>query len=185
VTVERIEREKLADRMTIYRRGAEVVYSNELQHGQWAKTPQAREALEFERSREMTLHERREYVKGFETLAKLMARPERNASAQEFAYMENLQKQAKAGLAAEVFRREPIDQAVQQHPELAPAYASLRAIEAKVETDSAMRQHSNFIMARVRHNIAAHIERGEPIPGVEIREERQVSHDQQHNQQTR
>lgn len=54
LSLDRIERDKLADRVTIYRRGNEAIYSNELKAGQWAKEPQARVTLEAERSRPMT-----------------------------------------------------------------------------------------------------------------------------------
>ena len=80
-TLERIERDKLADRVTIYRRGAEAIYSNELQGGQWAREPQARAVVESERTRTMTLQERRDYAQGFDRLAEQLARPERQASA--------------------------------------------------------------------------------------------------------
>ena len=121
-TLERIERDKLADRVTLYQRGAEAIYTNELNGGEWANEPQARAALEAERSRPMTLQERRSYAEGFDKLAELLARPERQASAEEVKNVDELQRRAKRELTAEVFRQEPPAQAVQQYPELAPAY---------------------------------------------------------------
>lgn len=71
-TLDRVEQEKLADRVTIYRRGAEVIYSNEVQDGQWVRTPQARAVVEAERARPMTRTECEEYIRGFEDLLELM-----------------------------------------------------------------------------------------------------------------
>jgi len=73
-TLERIEGQKLADRVTICRRGGEAIYSNELQGGQWAHEPQARAVVEAERARPMTLQERRDYAKGFDELADMLGR---------------------------------------------------------------------------------------------------------------
>lgn len=177
-TVERIERDKLADRVTLFRRGAEAIYTNELNGGEWMKEPQARAALEAERSRPMTLQERRSYAKGFDKLAELLARPERQASAEEVKNVDDLQRRAKRELAAEVFRQEPPAQAVQQHTELAPAYSYLRAREAKAEVDGLTEQQRAVVMARVCDKVAERIERGD-IPGVQIRETREIKADRQ------
>lgn len=178
VTLERIERDKLADRLTIYRRGAEAIYTNELQAGQWAKEPQARAALEAERSRPMTVQERRSYAEGFDRLAELVARPERQASAAEVKNVDDLRQRAKQELAAEVFRQERPEKALQQHPELAPAYAYMRATEAKAEADGLNAEQRGTVMARVRENVAARIEQGD-IPKVQVREEKQATAEQQ------
>ena len=55
VTLERIERDKLADRVTIYRRGGVAIYTNELHGGQWVRQPQARATMEAERARPVWL----------------------------------------------------------------------------------------------------------------------------------
>lgn len=93
-TLGRIEGQKLADRVTIYRRGAEVIYSNELQGGQWAREPQARAVVEVERARPMTLQERRDYAKGYDEIADMQARRERQASAEEIRKVAELQREA-------------------------------------------------------------------------------------------
>lgn len=178
VTLERIEGDKLADRVTIYRRGAEAIYTNELQGGQWAKEPQARATLEAERSRPMTVQERRSYAEGFDRLAELVARPERQGSAAEVKNVDDLRQRAKQELSAEVFRQERPEKALQQHPELAPAYAYMRATEAKVEADGLNAEQRGTVMARVRENVAARIEQGD-IPRVQVREEKQATAEQQ------
>ncbi|HBT97752.1 MAG TPA: hypothetical protein DEB25_09055 [Desulfobulbaceae bacterium] len=72
VTLERIEAEKLADRLTIYRRGNVAIYYNELENGQWAREPEARAVVEAERNRPMNQQERKEYVQGYEKVIALM-----------------------------------------------------------------------------------------------------------------
>ena len=72
VTLDRIERDKLADRVTIYRRGGVAIYTNELRGWQWVRQPQARAAVEAERARpvslaqaqEQTLHDIAEPIPG-------------------------------------------------------------------------------------------------------------------------
>jgi predicted ABC-type ATPase len=93
-TIERVEQEKLADRITIYRRGAVVIYSNELRDGRWQKPPGARQAVETERARPMTPLELRGYAEGFDELATTMARPERRATPAELGAVDALRLQA-------------------------------------------------------------------------------------------
>lgn len=169
-TIDRVEREKLADRVTVYRRGAEVVYTNELRDGEWQKPPGAREAVETERARSLTLQERREYAEGFDKLAAMLAKPERRATAAEVSAVDELREQARRGLSAEVFRRLEPSAAVQQHPELAGAYGVMAAVAKKVEADGLNQAQGAAVLARARENVAASIERGED-PSVQIRVE--------------
>ena len=98
-TLERIEREKLADRVTLYRRGAKVIYSNALQGGEWSSEPKACETLHTERNRPLTVQELRAYADGFDRLAELLARPKRKASAAEIRKVDELRQSAKQALA--------------------------------------------------------------------------------------
>ena len=159
-TIERIERDKLADRVTVYRRGAEAIYSNELQAGEWAHEPHARAAVQAERNRPMTLQESNEYATGFDDLAGMLAHPLRKASADEIRWVADLQRKARAMVVAEVFRHEPPAKALQQHPELAPAFAHIRAIEAKTKADGLDENQQAIVLARVRDNLANSIESG-------------------------
>jgi len=104
-TLERIEREKLADRVTIYRRGNEAIYSNTLENGQWKHEPQARIAVEAERERPLTLVERKEHADGFDKIANLMSRSERQASAEEIHRIKILRHQAHALYSIERSRK--------------------------------------------------------------------------------
>lgn len=172
-TLDRIERDKLADRVTIYRRGAEAIHGNALENGQWAQEPQARAMVEAERARPMTMQERRDYAKGFDDLAGMLAKPSRQASAAEVSRVAELQRQARAMVAAEVFRQESPEQAMRQHPELAPAYGAIQAIEAKAKAEGLDPQQRALVMARVHENAARSIERGH-VPDVQVIEKEQA-----------
>lgn len=93
-SLEKVEREKLADRISIYTRGAVILYENHLENGQWKNTEKARQVVEQERNRPWTLPERFNYAKGFDRLAELLQRPQRNASTEEVEAVEKLRKAA-------------------------------------------------------------------------------------------
>ena len=99
-TLDYIEHNKLADRVTIYRRGARAIYFNEVRSGEWLREPRARAAVEAERNRPMTLPELTEYAGAFDKLATLMTRAERQASIQEIKQLEDLRRQANTELGA-------------------------------------------------------------------------------------
>ncbi len=78
---------------------------------------------------------------------------------------------------AVAFERLPEGEAVKRHPELAPAYGLMRALEAKTEADGLNPAQRAVSAARVRQNVADSIERGE-IPRVQIREVRETKVEQ-------
>ena len=160
-TLERIESEKLADSVTIYRRGADAIYFNELQGGQWKQQPQASSVVKKERDRPMTLQERRDYARGWDDLASMLTKPERRASALEKRNIASLQQQAQWALAAEVFRQHPAEQAIRQIPELAGAYAEIHTRAAQAKAQGLEDQECNALIARAREALAIRIERGE------------------------
>ena len=94
VTVARIEAEKLADRLTVYRRGVVPIYENELRDGQWLRPPQAVPAIEAERGRPMTAAEAESYRKGYEALAALVRAPGRQETPEEIAKIDQLRAAA-------------------------------------------------------------------------------------------
>lgn len=107
ITLDYIEKEKLSDRISIYRRGNELVFCNELKDGKWQKDTPVRKTLESERNRAMTLRECRDYAQGYDTLASLLKRPERQASADEIGRVDALRRQAKAELTELAARENP------------------------------------------------------------------------------
>jgi hypothetical protein len=93
-TIECIEREKLADRVRVYKRGNVLIYENELQKGLWKYDPIAPFIIQEERQRPLTLTEQQEYAKAFDDLIKLIKDPARNATQEELTTFENLRKEA-------------------------------------------------------------------------------------------
>lgn len=170
LTVERIEREKLADRVTIYRRGGVAIYKNALRDGQWEHEPGARQAIENERKRPMDLQERKDFADAYDKLAVLMAKPERRATADELRNLDELRTQARRELAAEVFRKVDPAEAVKAHPELAGAYAAVASFARKAEADGLSVERQAVVVARARENMAAFIERNQ-TPDMQVREE--------------
>ncbi|BCM78163.1 hypothetical protein KAM329D_32200 [Aeromonas caviae] len=82
-TLEGIEREKLADKVTILRRSGEVIYKNELQNGNWIDSMGARAAVEQERARPFTVEESKQYAAGYERLMTMISAPGRQATDEE------------------------------------------------------------------------------------------------------
>lgn len=144
-TLDCIETDKLADRITIYRRGAEVIYSNVLQDGQWINEPRARAVVEAERKRPMTMQERRTYAQGYDKLAEQMARPERQATTDELNGIYRLRSQAHSELALDgpdnerlledAQEAQLVQQAMLENASIEQAYQATLAdyVEAKYE----------------------------------------------------
>lgn len=81
-SLELLERNKSLDRLTLFNRDGATIYRNELVAGdKWLEAPAARQALDIERNREMTLDEKREFATGWGAVVKQMK--ERAAPADE------------------------------------------------------------------------------------------------------
>jgi hypothetical protein len=107
LTLARIESEKLADRVTIYRRGAVAIYENELRDGQWVRAPQAAAIVEAERARPLTPAEAQAYRDGFDSLAVLIRAPGRNATPDEIAKIDQLQAASRVVAGADISAAPP------------------------------------------------------------------------------
>lgn len=172
VTLAYVEEKKLADRLTVMKRGAEVIYSNELKEGQWAKEPAAVAAVLKERERPLSLDEREKLVDGYAELSKMVNSPGRNATAAEKARIAELHSAAVAGLKAQAFRELPQEQALRRHPELAGSYAAVAAA-AKAAQGIQSESSRQVVADQVKARIAESIEKGS-MPDLRIREARQI-----------
>lgn len=170
LTLERIEREQLADRVSLYRRGGEAIYRNELTGGDWRQPPQARAVLEAERNRPFTLDERRQYAEGFDRLRESLGRPGRNALPAEVQAVDDLRERSHHELRAATFRELPPERAIKTHPELAGAYALLLAIERQARAHGQTSEQRSVIEHHARGRIADALERGESLT-VQVRRE--------------
>lgn len=173
-TVEQIEAGKLADRLAIYARGGVELYRNTLKNGHWDAAPGARQVLEREQQRPMSLEEHRAFVQGYDKLAGMVAEPSRQASAEELRRVAELRDQAHQGFKAALYRQEAPERAAREYPELAAAYGLARSIEAKAEAQGIQPAQKRAVMERVNENIAAALEKGQALPQPELVEARQV-----------
>lgn len=92
--LEYIEEKKLADKITVYKRGAVILFENEVYEGQWLKEPMAKNAVEVERNRPWTLPERVAYAQAYDKLLEMLEAPNRHASALEIANIKALRSEA-------------------------------------------------------------------------------------------
>ncbi|WP_017161861.1 zeta toxin family protein, partial [Xanthomonas phaseoli] len=76
-TVDTIEREKLANRVTVYTRGGQVLYDNTHHGSRWAHAAEARKAIVDERDRPMNAADREAHWRGWERVSDSMLK--RNA----------------------------------------------------------------------------------------------------------
>lgn len=77
---------------------------------------------------------------------------------------------------AVAFEKLPEGEAVKKHPELAPVYGLMRALEAKAEVDGLTPAQRAIVATQVRQSVAHQVERGE-IPEVKLREIKRVEAD--------
>lgn len=170
-----IESEKLADKITILRRPAEPIYTNELgKDGEWKKEPGARTAIEAERAKPMTLSQRQHYLDGFSLMQSMQAAPDRAATVEEKARVAVLKEQAQRMHQAAAYRELPKGEALKAYPQLAAAYAAENA--AKLVTSTKMsNQDTNRFMQQFRDTLADKIERGEEVKQVRLNEQANVA----------
>ena len=87
-SLRRIEDQRLADEIKIYRRGNEQIYGNRLEHGQWMQAPRAVDVVTWERERPWTDSEKAQYAERNEGLRSMLRAPARRASAGEIQQLE-------------------------------------------------------------------------------------------------
>lgn len=93
-TLDYIEKNNLADKIIIYKRGGKIIYENERQYERWKYEPLARITLENERSRPWTLQARLTYARNFDNLVEMVKSPHRNITEEEMNTLLDLQKKA-------------------------------------------------------------------------------------------
>jgi hypothetical protein len=77
-TIERIEADRRADRVAIYRRDQQLVYDNRQENGRWLITPPVGlSALEIERERPRTLDELQQRLAGWAAIRELVGKDDR------------------------------------------------------------------------------------------------------------
>jgi Zeta toxin len=104
-TVEKVETEKLADRVVVHNRGGQVLYENALQpDGQWQHAPSARQAIVTERVRSLSPTEWRNHIQAYDDIQNNQHRPNRNATTAELDEVQHMRTVSvrEGGLTAQV-----------------------------------------------------------------------------------
>lgn len=73
-SLEQLERHQAFDRIALFNRDGAAIYRNELAGKRWQDIPAARQALDIERTREMTAEEKQELAKGWGDVLQQMKR---------------------------------------------------------------------------------------------------------------
>jgi hypothetical protein len=81
--------------------------------------------------------------------------------------------------AARAFMNEPQENAIQQHPMLAGAYASMTAIEKHTRTSGLSDEQRSTVLAAARENIAKSIWQGH-YPEIKIRDTNEATREREH-----
>jgi len=95
-TVAAVETGRQVDRLCLYDHNVEPIYDNQLEQGQWRQPPRARQALDAERARPMTLAESLQLALDYGRLVGQLNSPRRNATQAEKAAMQACYAQAQA-----------------------------------------------------------------------------------------
>jgi len=174
-TIERIEHECLADRIKIYKRSGQIIYSNELKNGKWVYEPQARYVMALERDQPLTTQEQHDYLKGFDQLSNLLTRPDRAASLEEISQIEKMRQRARNqgpqhGTVPQSIRPErvvafeklPKEDALREYPELVEAYKALdKGIECAQRIYPGKQAAQNDFGREVKQHISKRLVTGE------------------------
>jgi hypothetical protein len=164
VTLARIERERLAGRVVVLRRGGHVLYENELGQGAWRHPPAAVDALLRERERPLELGELETFFRRYELLEQRMGSPARLATTGELEAVRALRAQARRGYAAAVLAQLPPAEGTIRCPELEGAYRALNAATICLERRrargeipaDAIREQIDVVKAGLVLRIAGH-----------------------------
>jgi hypothetical protein len=182
ITVEKMEAEKLVDRVRIDRRGAEQIYSNTLTpDGDWQQPPGAAKAIGDERDRPLTASQWDAFVAGLDRIDALQNRHGRHASAEDMLAVRQLREGAVSERdravisardldAAQRFKTDPPEQASAKHPQLAQAYAVLRALEKHAQSQGIQGAQFKDMQGQARALIADNIAAGR-YPVLKAREQ--------------
>ncbi|WP_051953948.1 zeta toxin family protein [Xenophilus azovorans] len=172
-TMEAVDAKRLVDAVRVYDKDLRRIHENQLQGPgkEWAAAPGAAKALQDERSRPLTLQEKRELADNYAALAEMIHRPSRKATPEEKALIDQKHGAAVNAAAAEMFRQRSAKETVEAYPQTAGAYAFLEAVRqqnARLHGE----QYRAAVEESLRKQLATSIEKG-GYPKVNVREIRQ------------
>ena len=108
-TLDRIERDRSADIISVYGRDDQLLYRNDTSTGSRSAPTSAREVLEGRRRAPWPDQELRQQLTDIEQLRQLLARPERRATPKEVAAVLSLARDARAASTPAATRAQDLD----------------------------------------------------------------------------
>lgn len=159
-TLERIERDRLADRVLAYRRGAVPIYENQLVDGQWKQPAGARQAVEAERARPLSEREAAAYAAGYDKLAQAVRAPERRAAPDDIERIDRMRERAGWLHQAAAYRDLPERDATWLCPALKSAYELARTASELGNTEEMSPAARAAFERRIKEHIAADLSDG-------------------------
>ena len=161
-SLDRLQDQHLVDRIALYRRGGEVIFSVDQQPGRrWSSEQRASEALEAERSRPWTRAEHDKFVRDWEHLQARLQAPGRQADQGEVADVEQRLRRAQGDRAAAVFlsaERLPVGEL----PEVVAADRYMGAMDAAGRMAGLGQKEQANLQASARLAVAARLQHGLP-----------------------
>jgi hypothetical protein len=156
--LDRIERDRLADRATVYDAHGECRYSQELGSHRRNAPEKAVNVLRVLRALPPSLEELRAARETFAWLERLTCAPQRSAGAEEVLRMEGHRWDAECALLAHAFLTIPEPECLQEFPQLAPAFGILRNVRASAA--SLPPDEGRLLLKRAAEGIARRISHG-------------------------
>lgn len=158
-SVAAVEREKTVDTISVYDKHQTRIYENTLHNGEWVQQPPgAKNALERERNRALTLQDHTEHATAYTQLAEMLEK--RMAEPAEREEIESQRLKATRRVTAETFRQVAPEIAIKSHPELAGAYAAVASIAERAKADGLNAEQRKAVTERAKFNVASAIEQG-------------------------
>lgn len=161
-SLDRLQDQCLVDRIALYRRGGEVIFSVEQLPGQrWSSEQRASEALEAERGRPWTRSEHDKFVQDWQHLQGRLLAPGRHADQGELADVEQRLRRAQGDRAAAVFlSAERLS--VGELPEVVAADRYMVAMAAAGRMAGLGQVEQESLKASARLAVAARLQHGLP-----------------------
>jgi len=168
VTLGRIERERLADRVSVYRRDGTCLYWHDLARDIRSGPTSAIAVLEQQRTAPLSLSEKRLFAADYARLEALVTMPSRRAGQTEIQSAKASRAAADRAMWTEAFLQMPQDQAMKEFPVLQGAYEALRAVAGAI-TAPPDSEAAKQALHTARAEIARHIELGSlPTRGAHV-----------------
>lgn len=161
VTLDRIEQERLADRVRIDRRDGQCLYWHDLASGTKSAPTSARAAVEEFRAAPLSLVDRKKFEADWASLEKVVRALARHPEADHLQQVIGLRNSARQATVAEALRTLPKQSALTEFPELQEAYKALETFANRIPQATQPELRAQAVK-EAKERLASHIEAGRP-----------------------